>query len=108
MIFDPLYNPKIFDHDKIENAVNCILTDYEMPIKERWEKETSFLLKAIDENFKIKSDSILVDYGCGIGRLAKPLIERYGCTIIGVDLMPSMLKHAVEYINSPKFIAVPR
>ena len=49
----------------------------------------------------------VLDYGCGIGRMAKELIVRHGCRVIGVDISPSMRALSVEYVNSDSFFACP-
>jgi SAM-dependent methyltransferase len=44
-----------------------------------------------------------VDYGCGIGRMAKELISRYDCRVVGVDISPSMRALSVIYVQSDRF-----
>src|SRR6185312_412039 len=46
----------------------------------------------------------LLDYGCGIGRVSKGLIERFGCRVIGVDSSRNMRLMAPEYVLSDRFI----
>ena len=46
----------------------------------------------------------MLDYGCGIGRVAKGLIDTYGCRVIGVDFNPSMRRLAPEYVLSERFV----
>jgi cyclopropane fatty-acyl-phospholipid synthase-like methyltransferase len=48
--------------------------------------ETETLTDLIDRLFEIPPQTILPDYGCGIGRMAKELIKRPGCRIVGVDI----------------------
>jgi cyclopropane fatty-acyl-phospholipid synthase-like methyltransferase len=38
----------------------------------------------------------VVDFGCGIGRIARAL-DQYGCSVIGVDVSEEMLGYAKEY-----------
>lgn len=45
----------------------------------------------------------VLDYGCGIGRVAKGLIEAFGCRVVGVDFSPSMRLLAPEYVLSERF-----
>jgi SAM-dependent methyltransferase len=47
----------------------------------------------------------VIDYGCGIGRLAKEMIERFGCTVIGVDISANMRGLAASYVGSDRFFA---
>lgn len=49
----------------------------------------------------------MLDYGCGIGRMAKELIARYGCSVIGVDISPNMRAIAVAYVGSDRFFVCP-
>lgn len=42
-------------------------------------------------------DSIVVDFGCGVGRLSTALAERAAC-VIGIDISESMLRAAREVI----------
>ena len=47
--------------------------------------------------------SVVLDYGCGIGRISKELIEQTGCTVVGVDVSPNMLALSFDYVMSPNF-----
>ena len=38
-----------------------------------------------------------------MGRLAKPLIEQFGCRVIGTEISVSMQRLAREYVNSERF-----
>jgi 2-polyprenyl-3-methyl-5-hydroxy-6-metoxy-1,4-benzoquinol methylase len=40
-----------------------------------------------------------------MGRLSKPLIDKFGCTVIGIDQTDTMLKFANQYVNNSKFTA---
>ncbi len=40
----------------------------------------------------------MLDVGCGTGRLAAALAERYGCKVWGVDVSPEMIKVARERV----------
>lgn len=102
-----LYNPKIFDTNSIEDAKRIILTqEGGWDSEERWDKETLFLIDLIGDFFKLDSTMTLLDYGCGIGRLSKGLIEKFNCKAVGVDISESMRQKAVEYVNSDNFQAI--
>lgn len=45
---------------------------------------------------KNPSDSVVLDYGCGIGRIAVPLAERFK-QVDAVDVAPTMIKQARKY-----------
>ena len=48
------------------------------------------------------------DYGCGVGRLARALIERTECNVIGVDISRSMRAHSHIYCESENFFSCSR
>jgi len=102
------YNPKVFDVNDMQEAKNIILTpECGMDTDERWEKETQYLSKEICEYFsKLDENSVVIDYGCGIGRLSKEIIDNIGCKVIGVDISESMRKLSKEYVNSDKFQSI--
>ena len=47
----------------------------------------------------------MLDYGCGIGRIAKELIDRTGCSVVGVDISSQMRALASQYVRSERFMA---
>jgi ubiquinone/menaquinone biosynthesis C-methylase UbiE len=98
------YNPKYFDPSSIEEAKKIILTDEDVP--DQWESETKWTMNFFREKNLFNERSIVLDWGCGIGRLSKPIIEEYNCKIVGVDFQPNMLKYAREYVNHPNFTAI--
>jgi 2-polyprenyl-3-methyl-5-hydroxy-6-metoxy-1,4-benzoquinol methylase len=68
------YDASVFDKVNIEDARQIVLSDEAgVSCQTRWETETPWLLTLIGEN--IKSGSLIVDYGCGVGRLSNPLAE---------------------------------
>ena len=74
----------------------------------RWKKETSYLAQLWQEKNLLKAGSTAVDFGCGIGRLSKTMIESFNATVIGVDISLSMLRYALQYVASTNFVAMPR
>lgn len=102
------YNPKFFEVKTIEDAKKIILTtESNMNTDERWEKETLFLKKDIGNFFQnFTKESIVVDFGCGIGRVSKEIIEKIGCKVIGVDISQSMREMAKAYVKNPNFEAI--
>ena len=59
----------------------------------------------VEKAIGIVEKSIVIDYGCGIGRIAKELIKRYGCYVVGVDISQNMRALAVGYVQSNRFFA---
>lgn len=102
------YNPKVFDVSNVEEAKKIILTkESGMDTDERWDKETKFLAQDINSYFKdLNENSIVIDFGCGIGRISKEIIAQKNCQVIGVDISESMRNMAVEYVGSEKFQAI--
>jgi SAM-dependent methyltransferase len=102
------YNPEIFSVPDMSRAKNIILTAESSTTEERWKTETPMLAALIAaHNNKIGPDTVVLDYGCGIGRVAKELIAKHGCRVIGVDISPSMRALSIEYVNSDSFFACP-
>lgn len=102
------YHPGVFEVANEEGAKAVILTN-EGPgadTETRWAKETPYVMRLISEAFEPRSDMVVLDYGCGIGRLAKAMIEATGCAVIGVDISASMRALAIDYVQSDRFVAV--
>jgi SAM-dependent methyltransferase len=103
-----LYYPQVFSAKDVEHAKSIILTN-EGPGAEtqtRWAAETPHMLEVISHAIELRPDRVVLDYGCGIGRLSKAMIDASGCTVIGVDISPSMLTLARDYVGSDRFMAV--
>jgi SAM-dependent methyltransferase len=101
------YNPHVFDVATIGDAMQIILTPEDSTTEHRWVTETPYLANLISRCFSLTEKSLVLDYGCGIGRLAKELISRHGCSVIGVDISASMRSIAVAYVGSDRFFACP-
>lgn len=100
------YNPGVFNVGSFAEARGIILTpEGESGTDERWISETPYLADLFCEHAPLNEQSLVLDYGCGIGRLAKELIRKTGCRVVGVDISPSMRAFAAHYVNSPKFVA---
>jgi ubiquinone/menaquinone biosynthesis C-methylase UbiE len=98
------YAPSVFDQDDIENAKGIILTyDDTQSTEERWRRETPYLLELM-KGLALTEKSVVLDYGCGIGRLSLGLMERYGCTVVGVDISANMRAFAAHYVGNRKFM----
>jgi cyclopropane fatty-acyl-phospholipid synthase-like methyltransferase len=98
------YIPTFFETEDPQRARELILTkNHSMSSEERWEKETPYLCDKLTTALAPTAESVLLDFGCGIGRLAKALIERHACRIVGVDISASMRRMAEEYVASERF-----
>jgi SAM-dependent methyltransferase len=99
-----IYNPHVFEVNNFEEAKQIILTSENgITSAERWEKETPFIVEQITGLFKPSENDILLDYGCGIGRLAKSLLQKVNCCVLGIDISLTMRQLAPAYVNSEHF-----
>ncbi len=103
--FPVTYNPHIFDVRTTAEAKRVILTPEGQSSDERWRRETPLLMDLISGGCDLNENSWVLDYGVGIGRIAKALIDRYDCRVVGVDISPSMRALAANYVSSPRFFA---
>ncbi len=101
----PTYNPDVFNVRDIPQAMRIILTPEDSTTEARWQVETPHVCDLIAQTIDIKPNSFVLDYGCGIGRIAKELIRRHGCHVIGVDISPAMRVLSVVYTESDRFAA---
>lgn len=99
------FDHRIFDVETIDDAKRIILTDEDSSTEHRWTTETPYLADLISRCFTLSAKSLVLDYGCGIGRVSKALIARHGCNVVGVDISPSMRSMAVSYVESDRFAA---
>jgi cyclopropane fatty-acyl-phospholipid synthase-like methyltransferase len=101
------YNPTVFDVTSLAEAQAIILTPEDgLGTSTRWAVETPYLGELIRDQLNIGPRSLVLDYGCGIGRLSKELIDRTGCHVLGVDISVNMRILATRYVNSPRFTAL--
>ena len=100
------YNPAVFDVEDMEAAKKIILTyEKDLTVEQRWENEAPYLMTLMDE-LNITKDSLVLDHGTGIGRLAKPIIEKYGCKVVGTDISMNMRALANIYVNNHNFFSL--
>lgn len=100
------YFPEIFNAADEPRAREIILTP-EGPgadTDSRWAQETPYVLELVQQALQPGPNSLVLDYGCGIGRIAKAMIEASGCAVIGVDISPSMRRLAAGYVASDRFV----
>ncbi len=103
---EAIYNPQVFDIQNESEAKSIILTPEGSTTKERWETETPFLAKDICSFIHPDENSLVLDFGCGIGRISEALITESHCNVLGLDISQSMRELSVKYVSSEKFSSV--
>ncbi len=81
-----------FNHEEFERARRAVVFSND------WEGATARLMYAIEQLDLIHSDMHILDYGCGVGRISRALLENYDVTILAVDRSLQMLKHMRSYV----------
>jgi SAM-dependent methyltransferase len=95
------YLKEAFDPITFEQAKATVLTpDINNPNK--FEQETKFLIDVIQEQNIITSDCNVLDFGCGMGRVSKMLVDRFNCNVTGVDISERMKTFAMLYVSNLK------
>jgi 2-polyprenyl-3-methyl-5-hydroxy-6-metoxy-1,4-benzoquinol methylase len=100
------YQPEVFEQPTLEAAQAIILTpENGRSTAERWQSETPYLAGKILQGLRESQARLVMDFGCGVGRLSRELVHQGGVTAIGVDASAAMRKMAPDYVASPNFIA---
>ena len=93
-----VFTPEVFEVATLEQSMGITVTgEAGTSTQERWEKETRFLIDDISKFISPRPDDWVIDYGCGVGRLSKELIDRFGCRVVGIDASRAMRQFAPEY-----------
>lgn len=98
-----LFKPKSFEEGKHAVVGDC----NGFTMQERWEKETPLFASAIRDQLKDDGHyGLVLDYGCGVGRLAKEVLREDNSkyndfSVTGVDASSKMMKEAKKYVNNP-------
>lgn len=93
------YIKQVFDAIDLEVAKNiCLSKDIRYPNK--FEEETQFLINFIKEKKIINSKTRVADFGCGVGRISKEIIETFNCKVVGFDISTHMLRLADQYVEN--------
>ena len=98
-----LFKPKTLDEGK-----NAVVGDCNgIPMETRYKEETPVFAKKILELTGGKYR--ILDYGCGIGRLAKEILRQTlepSMLVIGVDNSHEMLEQAAQNVSNSRFVAL--
>ncbi len=102
------YDPSIFmDVDTVDEAMRIILTpEAGMTSAHRWKTETPYLMALMERHIGLDDVDVVLDYGCGIGRLSKPIIQKYGGIVIGTDVSANMRALASSCVSDADFVAM--
>ena len=100
------YKPDFFEPENFEHAKRIVIGYGNIETPDKWIEETKWIIELLANYNFLNTDSIVVDWGVGVGRVAKEIIDTFGCKVIGVDINESMLAYATEYCNSPNFIGI--
>jgi hypothetical protein len=96
---DTRYDPSIFEQSTMEAAQKIILMpEAGLGTSERWVQETDWLMERLD----FEDTSLILDIGCGVGRIAAQL----HCPMIGVDISTSMRLLATQNVDRSNFAAI--
>jgi SAM-dependent methyltransferase len=101
------YDPTVFDVVTVAQAQDIILTpEGGQTSSERWRKEAPHLIDIIKSKSAVMHGNLVLDYGCGIGRLSLPLIADLGCFVVGVDISTNMRALATSCVDSQNFVTL--
>jgi len=102
------YNAALFEGDS-EDALKSIILTPEQGVltKDRWARETPYTADLLIARLGLAPGAVVVDFGCGIGRMARELLGRLDIRIVGVDISRSMLRGSVDYVADDRFSAMP-
>ncbi len=71
-----VYSPDAFNVDTMDKARQMsALAGSEMRESIRWGEEINFLCDTMARELMLRKGDLILDYGCGVGRLAKRLCE---------------------------------
>jgi len=101
-----IYRPDVFEVRDESEARSIILTPEGGTTDERWRVETPYLVEDIRAFVQPGPETLVLDFGCGIGRIARGLIETSGCSVIGYDISRSMRSLSLQYVQSERFTGV--
>lgn len=98
-----LFKPKTFEEGQGAVVGHC----NGFTIQQRWETETPAFAKAILRH--AHNGATILDYGCGVGRIAKAVLRLDTGGIItrlvGVDASEHMLNQARQHVADSRFVA---
>lgn len=93
------YQSQIFNPVNLNHAKDIVITpDTQFPNK--FNEETDYLIDILSQELLINENSIVLDFGVGMGRVSKAVLDKFKCKVIGSDISLSMLIYATQYVNN--------
>jgi 2-polyprenyl-3-methyl-5-hydroxy-6-metoxy-1,4-benzoquinol methylase len=102
---DCFYYPEVFNNvADLEHAKRLTVSrEGDLTSETRWDIETKFTIDLLFSFVTLDETFLVLDYGCGVGRLSKPLIKQFDCAVVGVDMSAKMRSLATQYVDQPCF-----
>lgn len=85
-----------FEHRNIKKARKSILWF------DNWDTATLATIQIFKELGVVRDGQTIIDYGCGIGRIAKALTDSFRVKVFAVDRALEMRRHAGTYIPAQR------
>jgi SAM-dependent methyltransferase len=101
-MLEAFYAPEVFNTASLEEARNIILMpdpSSDLTTDKRWRDETEWLMTRMS----FPEDALVIDYGCGIGRVARCLDH----PVLGVDISWTMRSMAASELRDRQFGVMP-
>jgi ADP-heptose:LPS heptosyltransferase/SAM-dependent methyltransferase len=96
-----LFKPKSFEEGKNAVVGNC----NGITMQDRWKAETPAFAKKILHFAKREAE--ILDYGCGVGRIAKEILNQNPTVwVTGIDASQNMLIQAFDYVQTNRFLGI--
>ena len=97
------YNPNFFMPGSFEDAKRIVLGHGIVETPSKWAVETLWIENMLRQRNFVNEDSVVLDWGVGVGRISKMLIDKFGCQVVGVDINNKLLDYAISHVASDKF-----
>lgn len=81
-----------FDHDDFDRACESVLWHGS------WAEQTAQVMATLARHNVLQNGDNVLDYGCGVGRVAKAVSDKYNVTITAADRSAKMREHAKHYL----------